>query len=513
MAKKPDLTTDILELEQILGENAVQFSLARQITIPEEVKKIKDVEAITRDLKTEIVEEKVMVEGIVIGQLFYLNESGQENIYDFQEEFVAFVLIPGATPVAAARAYPRVELIRYDELKKDQGMTYYNQVILIEIYVVCCQKISQQIVVGADEVKAQKITREKLNIQSFVGAKVDETTVTSDIVLREPAARLGQVSSKFDDDTRMEVTDNQVVIQGSLINNIDYQEETSGSSREEVISSKFQYTADIEGLKPEMQVGFIPRVKYLVHEINPQERNKIKLKAWVSFFIRVQKPEEIEVIVDIEGFVGARDTLSLCLDSQDVSDQLSLSGQVTLEGPVSKLSPAGVDLQEIRGEVQGDILEVTGILKTSFNYVKDQTGKIEQDFWEEHYTHRFKVKGILGEPRLYLYPRLEEIKYEMLDDPRQIRQVAVLNIYARVTTWQERVLISGAANEKREERGKSQASGITIVVYVVQKEESIFSIAQNFNVSIESILKANKIDDPEEISSGQKILIPCSSDC
>ena len=45
-------------------------------------------------------------------------------------------------------------------------------------------------------------------------------------------------------------------------------------------------------------------------------------------------------------------------------------------------------------------------------------------------------------------------------------------------------------------------------VYVVGKGESVYTIAQKFRISPESLLKLNQIDDPKKLKPGQKLRVP-----
>jgi len=51
------------------------------------------------------------------------------------------------------------------------------------------------------------------------------------------------------------------------------------------------------------------------------------------------------------------------------------------------------------------------------------------------------------------------------------------------------------------------AKSPSMIVYVVQKGDSLWKIAKNYNTSIDDILSVNDIDDPNKIYPGQKLLI------
>lgn len=45
-------------------------------------------------------------------------------------------------------------------------------------------------------------------------------------------------------------------------------------------------------------------------------------------------------------------------------------------------------------------------------------------------------------------------------------------------------------------------------IYIVKNGDTLFKIAQSFNVSVDSIVKLNNLPDPDLIYPGQRLLIP-----
>jgi LysM repeat protein len=59
--------------------------------------------------------------------------------------------------------------------------------------------------------------------------------------------------------------------------------------------------------------------------------------------------------------------------------------------------------------------------------------------------------------------------------------------------------------EETEEGEKNP--GASIVVYVVQPEDTLWKIAKKFNTTIEELVKINSIEEPDKLVSGQKLII------
>jgi LysM repeat protein len=48
----------------------------------------------------------------------------------------------------------------------------------------------------------------------------------------------------------------------------------------------------------------------------------------------------------------------------------------------------------------------------------------------------------------------------------------------------------------------------SMLFYVVQKEDTLWKIARHYQTTVETLIKANSIANPDNIELGQKLLIP-----
>jgi spore germination protein len=49
------------------------------------------------------------------------------------------------------------------------------------------------------------------------------------------------------------------------------------------------------------------------------------------------------------------------------------------------------------------------------------------------------------------------------------------------------------------------------LTYVIQDGDTLWSIAQQFGITVEAIVSANNLDNPDELPVGQEIFIPLDS--
>lgn len=118
-----------------------------------------------------------------------------------------------------------------------------------------------------------------------------------------------------------------------------------------------------------------------------------------------------------------------------------------------------------------------------------------------------EVKGLLGEfeDAVLLYQSVvNELNLNLsdkLDNPTLSRQLANAENYARVRNF-------SLAYQRYREAMANPADLFEYVEYEVQDGDYLASIANRFNSTIEAIANASRIENPNKILSGQKLVIP-----
>ncbi len=509
--KEVNFVTDTLEMEQLVGENAAQCSMSREIIIPGDVKRIKETENEISDVETEVAEGKVVARGTLIQKIVYLNEEGTPMEHYVEEEFMIFIPFPEETRPQTVKVFPRVETVKHDEMVRDMEKTIFNQTVVMEVMALFLNSVKEDVILDAEEINIKKVKKDKISFEKLVGVEVAVVTVDSEIILDEPAARIDSVNCRFED--LVTLADYQkVTIEGSIIKQVFYLEEMSGSLMEENFKDSFSCEVEMVGVEPEMEVVVNPRVSKITHEINPRERNKVNQSVSLNLYVQVKQRKELEIVTDIEGIQLEKGSLNTFQVIGEASDQLSLLGEIDLDKVVSKVScPPESNIVNLSAEISEENVEIKGTVKVKFSFISEEDGQIQRDEFEEDFSHQLAVPGVDQGMSVYIYPRVEKTNTLLLEDKKGIKYSALLDISVKVVDVVERQFAIKDRRELEEEVKTFEGSGAVIVVYVVQREDNIFNIAQKFNVSIETIVKENKLEDADLIYEGQKLLITCRS--
>lgn len=59
-----------------------------------------------------------------------------------------------------------------------------------------------------------------------------------------------------------------------------------------------------------------------------------------------------------------------------------------------------------------------------------------------------------------------------------------------------------------EEDGDIPEKKASITIYVIGKGDTFWNLAKKYNTTVDDLIKINKIEDPEHIEEGQKLIIP-----
>ena len=88
----------LLKLDTVVGEDTKQLLVENTSTLSQPAIKIREIVAKIERLMAEVIEDKVIIQGVVHKQIFFINEDNLEIHQSEDVPFSTFVDIPGAVP-------------------------------------------------------------------------------------------------------------------------------------------------------------------------------------------------------------------------------------------------------------------------------------------------------------------------------------------------------------------------------------------------------------------------------
>lgn len=153
--------------------------------------------------------------------------------------------------------------------------------------------------------------------------------------------------------------------------------------------------------------------------------------------------------------------------------------------------------------VMEDKVTVDGAVSLQVMYIaKDDDNPVEVAEFLVPFEQAIEVMGAKPDDEAEVNICVEKVSINMLSG-REIEAAVTLIMETKVTRTEVQQVINGI-DESVETSPRKMYS---VVVYVVQKGDSLWTIAKKYNTTVDDILLVNEIENPDSIYPGQKILI------
>jgi len=270
----------LVKANRVIGENSVQTMVINDVSLAVEAIKIVDINAEVMELDTEVIDDKVIIQGIVHKQLFYIGEDEVEHHQAEDIPFSEFVDIPGAEPGMNVQVYPTVEHIK-QELSSDG--TRVNQEIVLELFVKVTESVQINIVTGDDSL---------VMLPEVIGENTKQILSETTLALDQTAIKIKEITAVFEDINAVVIND-KVIVQGIIHKQIFYvgEDNVEYHQAENVPFSTF---VDVIGARPDMDVDVIPTVAFIKPILSP-DGNLLTQKIIGDIFVKVTENIQFNV--------------------------------------------------------------------------------------------------------------------------------------------------------------------------------------------------------------------------
>lgn len=563
-----DLVRRLLKVENVVGERATETNVVNDITFPAKVKQIWDVQAHIRDVSYRVVADRVIVEGVIHKQVFWVKE-GTNEVFEktVDESFVAHVEILGARPGMNAQVESRIDYVKHDDItdnklhrqdEEDFGIPQreekycptptptptpaptptplpiadtWRQTVVLEVFVKVSETIQLEVItdVIAPPQLNLEIIRELLKVQSVIGEDSKQISLVKDIQFPRRARQIRDVTTRVEGVTYKVVTD-KVIVEGSLNKQIFYVEQDTGEIFEIGVDERFAGFVDVPGARPGMTVNASVDVEHVAHELrdgSPQTGyTKARQSVILEICAKVTEKLQTEVVVDIIGDAVEvfRELSRVQAVVGEGQSQITLRQDVEFDHPVENIVDVVSNVEIIRTDttIINDKVIVEGILKKQIFYVSAEDDAIYEQSVEERFTGFVDILGARPGFNLQVFPEVEFVNHDPIPGkPANFRrQTAVIAIFVKVTESVQLDVVVDAilivaptpvppTPTPVPPTPVPTACAPSFTIYIVKRGDTLFKIAQRFGTTVNAILAANpQIIDPNRIDIGDKICIP-----
>jgi hypothetical protein len=505
---------DVIKLSQVVCEETSQALVEGEAVLSEEklpAARILDVSGTAVLSGCEVMQDKVMVEGVLRYDILYVPEEGGIETTEADIGFTHALNLPGAGPKMDADIHLSIEHLDYEMLSARK----------VSVKAVLNLQGNVQQVMEVETLKAFKgledveVLTDRIHGKVLYGSGRSQTMIREDMELADAMPSIQKILRK---DVKVKINekkaaDNKVIVHGDLAMKILYLSEDTEEPVQVLTNTvPFSHFVDIEGAYAGIDcvveasaAEFYAEAK---EDIN-QELRLLDAEVILSVSARVFENQEWDILTD-----AYSPTLPLRLKkkkiqlTQTVGEQ---QGQSVIKHGLSL--PAGlpaikkvlyVDAVPMVTDARAEAGKVTleGFLAVQVVYQSADAEALVSSFKEDI---PFKHAAEVAEAEASMDIRWE-VRQEHGSCTLSAREEAELKIVlsAKVSVFRsvEQELLMDA---EEAEGARMQEGGMYI--YFVQPGDSLWTVAKKYNTTIANILKFNALSEQEGLQAGSRLII------
>ncbi len=506
----------LLRVDQLVGEELSQQLLEKDLIIPEgkpEIAKILDLDATVYGTGKEVVQDKVMVEGIIRYNLLYIEAGDNSSLVQVEDEmgFTEYVDFEGAKPRMLADVSFQLEHIDYDILDSRK----INVKTVINIGCRVHHLLQLEALKNFDDSEGIQALRESLRLVSSGEDGRGQTIIREDVEIPDDMPSVMEVLRK---DAKAKVLekkaqDNRIIAHGEIDLTLLYQ---TGEPQDPMQVLQFQipfsHFVEVQGAYQGMDC----EVKVEVQELDISLRQDIvgdvrvlSLDMILLMEGRVFESYEQDVIVDayspgraldlikqqitLTHSVGEGQAQSIIRENIGISETMPSIDRILY----AEARPLITDYRVMEGQVVTD-----GVLTGVVLYKPEGEGlPINSIKLDIPFSQAVEIEGIAEDMDCSCEAFVQYISHTLVSPNEFEIKITVLVRAGVMESIEKEILLDIEEMEQEQE----EQSGIYI--YFVQPGDSLWSVAKRYNTTINSILRYNDIADQEALEVGSKILI------
>ena len=318
IAPKRDIEVikELLKVQSVVGENENQVSVEVDVHFDRPAKKIRNIHTKIEDIKTTVVPDKVIVEGILHKQIYYV-EHCTNKVFEqtVRESFTAFVDVPGACPGNNVQVTVEVEFIDIDlrDGNSNDGFKCGRVTAVLAIFAKVTEELQIDVVV--DVIGDVDVFKELLKVESVIAEDSKQVTVQNNIALMRPAKKIAETdASVCINFTETKIIKDKVIVIGEVKKQIYYVDLCSGGLFEQCVIERFTTFVDLPGAREGMNLQITGEVEFVefcppkypddvcrqfeFHKFEP-EKYPWKQRAVVQVFVKVTETLQLDIVTDV----------------------------------------------------------------------------------------------------------------------------------------------------------------------------------------------------------------------
>lgn len=383
----------LLKLECVVGENTGDAVVEANVCLNQRAKKIADIQVRIVDLKADVVDGQVMIQGTLHKQIFFVGEDDRIH-HQFEDvPFVTFVEVAGAEPGMNAHVHGTIAKVTHTL----EFFTDLRQRAVLQFFVKVTEDCQLNVLLDpcGPLIKAECV----------VGEDVVATPVENVTELERPAIKVRDVRV-FLEDVTAELAEDQVLFQGTLVKDIFY----IGMNDQEFFQEErvpFSGIAEVPGARPGQNVQIKPSILRVDRILT--NGNQVRQRVIIQVFIKVTEPCQVKVDVDDRGaLVLAKKVVA------ENSRQVMLENVTHLKVPAQKVQDITAKVVDVTTEIIPNKVIIQGTIHKQIFFVGPDD-VVHHQAEDVSFSSFVEVPGAQPWMEAQVFSRVEHIAWHLID--------------------------------------------------------------------------------------------------
>lgn len=252
------------------------------------------------------------------------------------------------------------------------------------------------------------------------------------------------------------------------------------------------------------------KIDYFVRDlnvhINPDiEQKTLNVDYKIENRVTLFENEEVEYVED---FYSRNRDLSYEVKNIDVASQNSnISKEINITDSISDIIPENykiveysLDTSTLVPQLLEESINVNGIAKLNLLLQNKENGEIESKNIDIMIDESFAIEDAWKNSNITI--KVKDTRLNVIQNGSGVDIKIVIDVIIDI----EKILSINSI-DKIEEQPLDLKDISSISIYIVKKGDTIWKIAKKYKTSMENIIRINKLENPDMIDIGQKILV------
>jgi LysM repeat protein len=254
---------------------------------------------------------------------------------------------------------------------------------------------------------------------------------------------------------------------------------------------------DLENIKEENYCNIDYQIKNILFKVKSEDTHLIECQIDFELMCEAYEKRDIQIVSDLYSLKN-----DLEFETKEIETECILPKS---ENPVNILER--IEVEDIKKVLYVDVKS-----KIISNNISAETSNIEGEIELKIYYEVTSKMGlnvkIVTVPFITKIPKLEDdieaiiLKKEFDIEGNEVIIKLNLNIESIKARVNKIKMVSNVSNKKEISR-----EDYSVVVYFVKSGDSLWKIAKNFRVTVDSLVKVNELENPDIIYPGDKLYI------